>query len=217
MRRQGQRLTAIVWLLATGLIVCGAVAITAQDPEPQADQGEEAPADEPAPESTRSRVTALGAPGPHHEYLGTGIGSWQLTIKVWRTPDAEPEVSSGSAEAIWILGNRFVETKYAGEILGHPFEARSVEGYDNHAKEYVSTWRDTMGTYTMLFRGGCDEDCLVRTVTAEINDPVSGQKLTNKRVTTVVDENSYTYESFIVTAGGAEFKNMELLAQRQAP
>ena len=73
-----------------------------------------------------------------------------------------------------------------------------------------------MGTYTMFFRGGCDEDCLVRTVSAEITDPVSGQKLTNKRVTTTVDENSYTYESFIVTPSGAEFKNMELVAQRRA-
>ena len=69
----------------------------------------------------------------------------------------------------------------------------------------------------MTFRGDCDEECQVRTVSGEITDPVSGQKLTTKRVTTVVDENSYTYESFIITPSGAEFKNMELVAQRRAP
>jgi hypothetical protein len=216
MRRQALGVTATAWILATALVVCGFEAALAQEPETEDSQDQEAAAAEPAPESARSRLAALGAPGKHHEYLATGIGSWELTIKVWRAPDAEPVVSTGNAEARWILGNRFVETSYEGEILGHPFEARRVEGYDNHAKEYVSTWRDTMGTYTMLFRGGCDEDCQVRTVSAEITDPASGQKLTNKRVTTVVDENNYTYESFIVTASGAEFKNMELAAQRRA-
>ena len=207
MTGQALSVTATAWVLATSLILGGAQVVLAQD--------QEVPPDEPAPESPRSRLAALGAPGKHHEYLEPGIGSWELTIKVWRTPDTEPVLSAGSAEARWILGDRFVETSYEGEVLGHPFEARSVEGYDNHAKEYVSTWRDTMGTYTMVFRGGCEEDCQVRTVSAEITDPASGQKLTNKRVTTVVDENSYTYESFIVTASGAEFKNMELVAQRR--
>jgi hypothetical protein len=208
MTGQALSVTATAWVLATSLILGGAQATLAQD--------QETPLDEPVPESPRSRLAALGAPGKHHEYLEPGIGSWELTIKVWRTPDADPVLSAGSAEARWILGDRFVETSYEGEVLGHPFEARSVEGYDNHAKEYVSTWRDTMGTYTMVFRGGCEEDCQVRTVSAEITDPASGQKLTNKRVTTVVDENSYTYESFIVTPSGAEFKNMELVAQRRA-
>lgn len=208
MTGQALSVTATAWVLATSLILGGAQVVLAQD--------QEVPREEPAPESPRSRLAALGAPGKHHEFLEPGIGSWELTIKVWRTPDTEPVLSAGSAEARWILGDRFVETSYEGEVLGHPFEARSVEGYDNHAKEYVSTWRDTMGTYTMVFRGGCEEDCQVRTVSAEITDPASGQKLTNKRVTTVVDENSYTYESFIVTPSGAEFKNMELVAQRRA-
>ncbi|MGB3564178.1 MAG: DUF1579 domain-containing protein [Thermoanaerobaculia bacterium] len=216
MTGRAPRLATIVWLLVVGLVAAGPAVTLAQETDPSDPPGEEVPVDDPTPESPRSRLAALGAPGKFHEYLAAGVGSWELTIQVWRTPDSEPVVSAGNAEAHWILGNRFVETSYQGEILGHPFEARSVEGYDNHAKEYVSTWRDTMGTYTMSFRGGCDEDCLVRTVSAEITDPVSGQKLTNKRVTTVVDENSYTYESFIVTPSGAEFKNMELIAQRRA-
>ncbi len=216
MKGRAPRLRTIVWLLVVGLVASAPAAVQAQKAEPSPPQGEEVPADDASPESPRSRLVALGAPGKFHEYLAAGVGSWELTIRVWRTLDSEPVISAGQAEARWILGNRFVETSYEGEILGHPFEARSVEGYDNHAKEYVATWRDTMGTYTMFFRGGCDEDCLVRTVSAEITDPVSGQKLTNKRVTTTVDENSYTYESFIVTPSGAEFKNMELVAQRRA-
>lgn len=216
MNGRATTITTSLWLLAMSLVVSGPAITQSQKADPPDPFGEEVPTDDPAPESPRSHLAALGAPGKHHEYLQTGIGSWELTIKVWRTPDTEPVVSAGKAEARWILGNRFVETSYEGEILGQPFEARSVEGYDNHAKEYVSTWRDTMGTYTMLFRGECDEDCQVRTVSADITDPASGQKLINKRVTTAVDEDSYTYESFIVTASGEEFKNMELAAQRRA-
>lgn len=212
MKRKALKLDLTVWLLAMGLVAAAAVTGQSQETAPSDPETTA----EPQPESARSRIAALALPGKNHEHLASGVGSWDLTIEVWRTPDAESVVSAGTAEARWILGDRFVETTYEGQILGHPFQAQSVEGYDNHAEEYVSTWRDTMGTYTMVFRGGCEEECQMRTVSAEITDPVSGQKFINKRVTTVVDEDHYTYESFIVTPSGAEFKNMELVAERRA-
>ena len=102
--------------------------------------------------------------------------------------------------------------------MGRPFEALKVEGYENATQEYVSTWRDNLGTYTMIFRGRCGATCEVRTMTAEFHDPVSTKKLKIKGVTTLTDEEGgYTYESFVVTPDGQEFKNMELVATHQAP
>jgi hypothetical protein len=55
-------------------------------------------------------------------------------------------------------------------------------------------------------------------MTAEFHDPVSTKKLKIKGVTTLTDEEGgYTYESFVVTPDGQEFKNMELVATHQAP
>lgn len=163
-------------------------------------------------------LEALTVPSEPHELLEGTVGDWTLTIRVWSSPEAEPIESVGSATGRWILGDRFVETTFEGEVLGRPFEALKIEGYETVNQEYVSTWRDNLGTYTMIFRGRCASTCVTRTMMADFRDPVSTKKLKIKGVTTITDEEGgYTYESFVVTADGQEFKNMELVAAHSAP
>ena len=117
----------------------------------------------------------------------------------------------------WILGERFVETTYRGEVVGRPFEGLKIEGYENASKEYVSTWRDNLGTHTLVFRGRCSDGCSERTMLANFLDPLSKQPLQIKGVTTITDEDGYAYSTFIVTPDGSEFKTMELEAHRRGP
>jgi hypothetical protein len=156
----------------------------------------------------------LTIPGEPHELLAGTVGDWELTIRIWTAPDTEPVESSGTASGRWILGERFVETAYAGTVMDREFEALKIEGYEKASSEYVTTWRDNLGTYTMIFRGRCDTTCLTRTMTADFLDPVSATKLKIKGVTTLTEDEGYTYESFVVTPDGKEFKNMELVAER---
>ena len=169
-------------------------------------------------ETTVEEMEALTVPSEPHELLAGTVGDWTLTIRVWSSPEAEPVESVGSATGRWILGDRFVETTFEGEVLGRPFEALKIEGYETANQEYVSTWRDNLGTYTMIFRGRCASTCLSRTMMADFRDPVSTKKLKIKGVTTLTDEEGgYTYESFVVTPDGQEFKNMELVAAHRTP
>ena len=168
--------------------------------------------------SAEEDLEALTVPGEPHELLDGTVGEWDLTIRVWSAPDAEPVESKGKASGRWILGDRFVETKFEGEVMGRPFEALKIEGYQNATEEYVSTWRDNLGTYTMIFRGRCGTTCEIRTMTADFRDPVTTKKLKIKGVTTLTDEEGgYTYESFVLTPEGQEFKNMELVAAHSTP
>ena len=163
-------------------------------------------------------LEALTVPSEPHELLAGTVGDWSLTIRVWSSPEAEPVESTGSATGRWILGDRFVETTFEGEVMGRPFEALKIEGYETASQEYVSTWRDNLGTYTMIFRGRCGTTCETRAMMAEFRDPVSSKKLKIKGVTTLTDEDGgYTYESFIITPDRQEFKNMELVAAHTAP
>jgi len=183
------------------------------------------PADEPTVEATASEdgeegeesLSDLTIPGEPHELLAGTVGDWSLTIRIWTAPDTEPVESTGTASGRWILGDRFVETTYEGEVMGRPFEALKIEGFEKASKEYVTTWRDNLGTYTMIFRGKCGTTCLTRTMTADFLDPVSSQKLRIKGVTTLTEDEGYSYESFVMTSDGTEFKNMELVAERRAP
>jgi hypothetical protein len=194
----------VTWIAVLALLVClpADPAVSREDVEEEAEES----------------LEALTVPGEPHELLDGTVGEWTLTIRVWSVPGAEPVESTGSATGRWILGDRFVETRFEGEVMGRPFEALKIEGFENVSEEYVSTWRDNLGTYTMIFRGRCGTTCEIRTMTAEFRDPITTKKLKIKGVTTLTDEEGgYTYESFVIAPDGQEFKNMELVATHSAP
>jgi len=167
--------------------------------------------DEPA-EGAASEVSGPGDPQSH---LAATVGEWDMTIRVWTHPKSEPVETRGSATAKWILGDHFVETRLEGEVLDTAFEGLRIEGYDVAANRFVSTWRDSRGTYTLVFDGKCDATCAIRTMTADFIDPVSKTELGIKSVTTIISDDSYRYESYIVTPSGTEIKNMEFEATRK--
>ncbi len=184
-------------------------------PETPSQETTDAGAAETPFESNMDALKRLTLPGEHHEHLNAIVGKWKTELRIWLSPDGDPIVTTGEAETRWILGRRFVETTYRAQFMGQPFEGKGVEGYDNYAKQYVGTWRDTMGTYTRLFTGQCEEDCRVRTMVAEFTDPVSGQQLTNRTVTSLIDDDGYRFESLLVAPDGQTFKTLEMTARRQ--
>ena len=204
----------ILWIVL--LLIALSVSVTpggAQEEEPSQLEDDATAA---LNEESEVDLEELTIPGAPHELLAGTVGDWDLTIRIWTAPDTEPVESAGTASGRWILGERFVETTYAGTVMEREFEALKIEGYEKASSEYVTTWRDKLGTYTMIFRGRCDTTCLTRTMTAEFLDPVSDTKLKIKGVTTLTEDEGYTYESFVVTPDGKEFKNMELVAARPA-
>ena len=208
-------------LLAAGL----GCAAAAQDP-PAAPGEEASPAVE-AP--TSDPLASLTEPGEHHDHLDRLAGDWDLTIRVWTSPDGEPVEASGSAEARWILDRRFLWTIYRAELFGQPFEAWSIEGYDNQDKQYVGTWRDTQGTYTLVYRGKCKlppleegetreetvPDGRYREMLTKLTDPASGEKLDIRLELRVGEDGGFVQESFIVLSPEESIKNLELIGARR--
>lgn len=215
-------------LLATCLLVVGVAPARGQDTEPStATPAESTPAngaqaqpdgeaEEARPETPEEKFARISSPGEHHAHLGRQAGEWEAEIRIWAAPETEPIVTPGVIESHWILGGRFLETTFRGELFGEPFEGKGVDGYDNYAKKYVGTWRDNLGTLTLLFKGECTDDGTVRTMMADLTDPISGKALRNKAVTTFsLEEDTYTYASFLVAPDGTEFQNFEMKARRK--
>ncbi len=184
---------------------------------------QETPSEEPAAgdavaaeEEPADRVGQLAQPGEHHEHLALMVGDWELNVRVWAAPDTEPVDSSGTAEARSILGGRFVQTVFRARLFGQPFEGWAIDGYDNQAEEYVGTWRDTQGTYTLVYRGKCTEDGKVRTMNGTLIDPISGEKLKLRTVVTFEDDDTFTQESFIVLSEEETLKNLQITGRRRS-
>lgn len=204
--------------------------------DPQAPAGEKLSGEE---------VLELSQPGEHHEHLDRLAGDWDLTIRVWSSPDGEPTESAGTAEARWILDGRFLWTIYRAELLGQPFEAWSIEGYDNRAQRYLGTWRDTQGTYTLIYTGKCQlppqaegeekvdkaqaqpmPDGRYRVMNTSLTDPASGERLNVRTELQIPDDGSFIQESFVMLpARGARglgpkpaedaIKNLEIVGRRR--
>ena len=94
------------------------------------DTGIQSGLQEESTETDAESLTELTVPGEPHELLAGTVGEWDLTIRTWSSPDAEPVESKGTASGRWILGERFVETTYQGEVMGRAFEALKIEGYE---------------------------------------------------------------------------------------
>jgi hypothetical protein len=127
----------------------------------------------------------------------------------------EPQVAKGLSTSIFILGGRYLETKYASNVNGMPFAGRGTLGYDRVAGEYVDTWIDNMGTGILVMRGTCSEDGKVLTLHGEHTDPATKETIKARSVTTFDDNGNYLIEMWNLMPDGSEFKSMELAYSRK--
>jgi hypothetical protein len=188
--------------LATGLAV-GAVAFAADQEKKKA----AAPPDEKA---AMEAMQKAATPGEAHKKLEAVVGTFDTKVKTWMDPSKPPEESTGTSENTWVLGNRYVQMKYQGTMMGQPFSGMGYQGYDNVTKKYVGTWMDTMGTGIMTTTGQADKSGKTMTMTGSAADPVSGKmmKLTEKM--TVTDNDHHSFEMWAPGPDGKPVKMMEI-------
>jgi hypothetical protein len=153
-------------------------------------------------------------PGVHHEHLANLAGDWDAVVTWWPDPSGEPVASTGAMTSRVVLGGRYLHSTYRGEMMGLPFEGAGIDAYDTIADEYVSLWMDSMTTGVMRWSGGCNGNGTVRTMVGEMKGP-NGEIVRSKTVTTVRDDDTYSYESFRIAADGTEVKEMEIVMKRK--
>jgi hypothetical protein len=156
------------------------------------------------------------APGEMHKSIAKMAGDWTYTNKMWMAPGQPPQESAGTMHAETILGGRYVQTVWKGNMMGEEFEGRGTEGYDNVTKQHVSSWVDNMGTGIMMSTGTCEDGGKKCTTTGTFSDPMTGGESTMKSVVTWIDDNSFKNEMYGKDPGsGQEYKMMEIVTKRK--
>jgi hypothetical protein len=156
----------------------------------------------------------VGTPGEQHKQLARLAGSWTTKTKAWMEPDKPPMEGTGTCEQTMILGGRYLEQKYTGEMMGNPFEGINLIGYDNYTGKYVSTWIDSMSTGIYYFVGTGGADGKPITQECDYDDPVRGSMIW-RSVTRIVDDDTMEYEMYLIPKGGKEEKAMEMTVSRK--
>lgn len=154
-------------------------------------------------------------PGEAHAALEPFVGSWKVRVTSWPAPGAPPSTSTGSAEAEWILGKRFLKEEFEGEFMGMPFEGLGITGYDNTRKQYRSFWIDNFGTTMLIMTGASTDGGKTFVYTGEMDDVVQGKTVSFRNTAKVVDADTHVMEMHGPDPSGKEFKMMEIVYSRK--
>lgn len=189
-----------------GIGVLGAGAMAAQD-KPAAGA---APMDEKA---AMEMMQKAATPGEAHKKLDAVVGTFDAKVKMWTDPSKPPAESGGTSVNSWVLGDRFVETKYDGTFMGQPFSGIGFTGYDNVTKKYIGTWMDTMSTGMMVSKGTMTGKTM--NMSSTMPDPTTGKMSTIKEKTIVADNDHYSMEMWGPGPDGKVYKMMEITYVRK--
>jgi hypothetical protein len=171
-----------------------------------------APAMDPA---MMEAMMKAGQPGDAHKKLDGLVGTWDTKVTFWMMPGMDPMMSAGSSTNQWVMGGRYLEQRYKGDMSGMPFEGVGYTGYDNVKKQYWGTWMDNMSTSMMTSTGAASSDGKTWEFTATMSDPMTGKDSTAKEKITVVDADHHMMEMWAAGPDGKMFKNMEIQYSRK--
>ena len=156
-----------------------------------------------------------GTPGAEHQKLAAMAGTYDLTVKSYHTPGAEPAVEGGTATRKSILGNRVLVEEVTSQMMGMPFNGQGLHGFDNVTGKYWATWNDSMSTGLMVSEGTCDAN-LTCAYTGTYHDPVSRKPQTSRMTSRWTDKTTEVFEMYGPGPDGKETKMMEITYKKRA-
>jgi hypothetical protein len=130
-------------------------------------------------------------------------------------PSQPPMTTLGKSSARMILGGRFLQSDYQGEMMGMPFHGVGIDGYDRIQKRFVSVWMDTMGTMIMTLQGELDDSGKVLTMETEYLDPMTRKRTRARTVTTIVSDDEHTFDYYAPGPDGKMFRAMAMVYSRR--
>jgi hypothetical protein len=165
------------------------------------------------PQAMMETYAKLAMPGEPHKLFASLAGSWTTKTKSWMEPGKPPMESTGSSEMKILLGGRFLQQDFTGDMMGQPYSGIGISAYDNLRKRYVSTWIDTMGTGIFVMEGTASADGKTITLKGQHEEPGGGH-MTHRAIWKIVDNNSQTFEMYGTANHGKEMKMMEIIYTR---
>lgn len=150
-----------------------------------------------------------GVPSKEHEMLSDLVGVWDVSLKSWTMPGAEPQVSTGKSFFESIMDGRFVTQQYESEFEGMTFEGGGIMGYDRFKGQYFSIWVDNMSTGPMISHGHKGEGHSID-FWGSMPDPMSGNMMPVRTIERFESKDKFVADMFGPAPDGSMFKMMEI-------
>jgi hypothetical protein len=136
----------------------GATATTTPRRPGSENKGGQADADK---QEMMRKVEEAGKPGPGHKALEHYVGNWKCDVKCWMDPNGPAQQSQGTSKVSWIMGGRYLQEDFQGQMMGKPFSGRVVLTFNNVKQTYQSVWFDDINTALFTTEGKGDRQCII--------------------------------------------------------
>lgn len=136
-------------------------------------------------------------PGDMHKWMAKSAGTWSCdSVAQWMAPDAPPSYSkAGSVEKV-IMDGLYMEGDYSSNMMGMPMTGKSITGYDNAKKKFVSSWIDNLGSGIVRMEGSYDEATKTLHLKGKQTDPVSGAETDIRQEQKWIDDDTYVLSMY---------------------
>lgn len=150
----------------------------------------------------------------HHKALEPFAGTFDAQLTMWMDPNMPPTVSTGTMTNSWILGGRFLEHSYEGEVMGEKFQGRGLWGFDVAANRYNGLWIDNMSTALSVSTGPLSEDGKTFHMKMTGTDPMTGEAKVTEELLVLESADRHRMEMFEVH-DGQRVRTMEIVYTRK--
>ena len=135
----------------------------------------------------------------HHGELERLVGHWSGQVRVYTEPGNEDSAIEGRgiSSATFVMGGKFLQTDFKGEMRDQAFQGVGIDGYDSAREKHFAFWADSQSDTMTMFSGDCSEDGKTLTLYADSVHPETGADLKLKGITTIRSHQRYTYEQFV--------------------
>lgn len=151
-------------------------------------------------------------PGEAHTLMAKWVGKWNVELTFYNV-GSKPTTATAIANYKTILGGRYLQCDYSGNIDGTPFEGKNTTAFDNSRKIFLSTWIDNMGTGLMYMEGTWNEKTKTIHFKGKANDVITGKEFGLRETHTIIDDNNQLMEMFDIK-DGKETKSMMIKLTR---
>lgn len=154
-----------------------------------------------------------------HQRLQPFVGTFAAEVRFWMGP-GEPVITTGTMNAGFILGGRFLRQVFEGDLPeGAPaaasaFCGEGYIGYNNVDKRYEQVWVDNASTLVQVESGQVDEAGREWNFYSTLTNPQSGGPMEKRTILYIVDEDHHTMEIWFRDPEGPEIKAMEIRYSR---
>ncbi len=159
----------------------------------------------------------LAEPGEAHKLLGKMEGEWDVVSRAW--PMGKLQETKGWCRNRMVLGGRFLQTEWKGEMFGQPHHGIGMMGYDNGKQHYHSQWYDSMGSgvYQLVGQAAKDGSSISSNGQWEMKLPDGNtMAMKTRMVYTFKDADTFVMEHYSIM-DGKETREMELTYSRRKP